>query len=264
MLLFLVASARIVWSDHADLVSVNTRLTEANKMLTKERDDWKAKAEITIPASASNNGHKTLIASWRKMIAKISKRYPPGAQYSIDQVQADIQADPDYQTLKPLLSRDAASQVFKGTTFIYGAKIPSVLLILEGEIDRIEREWNLAVAAPKTPIFSTQHTAIQNKLSAFLNEGTGLREEWKKRLLDPSKDLQLLSAASVKSWHARVEAYLKAIPKGNVYVSRFNVSQAGRDYPLGINYNVDDEWNLLLSDLNRLNEFIADTSLGSP
>jgi hypothetical protein len=138
-------------------------------------------------------------------------------------------------------------------------------LTTENQSLRVENARLKRHLKAEADVRSALRKAIQTRLSVFIDEGRGLREEWRKKLLSQPKEAQRKSATAVESWHVRVESYLKSLPNSNVYVSRFNVPQPGiGDFPIGINYDVDDQWNLLLNSLIRLNEFISDPNLGNP
>ncbi len=112
---------------------------------------------------------RDLIRSWRFMISQVATACP-AETFTDAQVSGAIQRHPDFQTLKPHLSQETDSQLVKTTHFFYGAKLQSVLMILENDVDRIEREWRLvpspresvtSASAPKTaPVAKTADKGI--------------------------------------------------------------------------------------------------------
>jgi hypothetical protein len=109
-----------------------------------------------------------------------------------------------------------------------------------------------------------QKREVQHRLSEYINSGLFLQGEWNKRL-GGTEDVQRQSALDIQNWNKAVENYLKTIPRGEIYVVRFrNPARSGGTYPVGINVNLAGTYDLLLSDLARLNEFITDPNLGKP
>jgi len=104
--------------------------------------------------------------------------------------------------------------------------------------------------------------SIQSKIAAFIKTGNDLRGEWTKRL-GGAEQVQRQSAIAISGWHKSVEDYLTTIPRADVYVARFQSRlRPSGSYPMGINVNVGGNWDLLLTDLVRLNEFLVDPDLG--
>ncbi len=105
---------------------------------------------------------------------------------------------------------------------------------------------------------------IQEKLGAFVAQGVAIREGWLKVVVGP-EDAQRQSAIAVQKWHTDVANYLHTIPRGTIYLVRFqNQLRPSGSYPIGMNMNVGGNWDLLMSDLARLNEILTDSDLGSP
>jgi hypothetical protein len=115
---------------------------------------------IAVPAAFPGNATRAqraahrheLIQAWRAMISGVATACPVEAGYSDDQVSAAIQRQPAFQSLRPYLSQEATRQLAKTTTFVVGAKIQSVLMTLQNDVDRIEREWADASPIKKLPL----------------------------------------------------------------------------------------------------------------
>lgn len=105
---------------------------------------------------------------------------------------------------------------------------------------------------------------VQDKIAEFMTAGNSLRTDWAAKVGSP-ESVQQGCANSVKQWNAEVESYLKAIPRGNFYLAKFkNRTPSSAVYPLGLQMNLAGWWNLLDSDLYRLDEFVKDADLGKP
>ncbi len=105
---------------------------------------------------------------------------------------------------------------------------------------------------------------IQEKLSDLITQGIALRNGWLKTVGGP-EEVQHQSALPIQLWHRAVENYLKTIPRGSIYVVRFqNQVSASGSYPNGISVRLAGTWDILMSDLARLNEFVVDPDLGKP
>jgi hypothetical protein len=105
---------------------------------------------------------------------------------------------------------------------------------------------------------------ITTKLGKLIEKGNSLRDTWSQHLGGP-EEVQRQSVLAIQGWHKEVEDYLNAIPKGSIYLARFhNRLAASGAYPTGINMNMAGYWDLLQSDLTRLNEFLTDPDLGTP
>jgi hypothetical protein len=71
--------------------------------------------------------------------------------------------------------------------------------------------------------------------------------------------VQKQSAADIYAWHKRVEGYLAKSAVGLTYLARFKNQKRGSGaYPSGINISIAGVWDLLHSDLERLDEFIRE------
>ena len=105
---------------------------------------------------------------------------------------------------------------------------------------------------------------IQQKLSGFIQTGIALRSEWLQRM-GQSAESQRQEVGRIQAWQKSVEDYLKTIPRGDVYAIRFQNQTRGMvGYPEGINVTLAGWWDMLSSDLSRLNEFLTDPDLGKP
>jgi hypothetical protein len=109
-----------------------------------------------------------------------------------------------------------------------------------------------AVASPRLSV------SVREELSRFVIEGNNLRGQWERRLNQP-EEVQRQSAAEIFAWHKRVEDYVGKPPLGVMYLARFkNQKRGSGSYPSGINLNVAGAWDLLHSDLEKLDEFIRE------
>lgn len=107
-------------------------------------------------------------------------------------------------------------------------------------------------ASPRLPV------SAREELSRFVIEGSNLRDEWLSRLNQP-EEVQGLSARDIFSWHKRVEAHLAKAPLTPTYLARFkNQKRGNASYPTGMSMKVGGAWDLLHSDLERLDEFIKE------
>jgi hypothetical protein len=105
---------------------------------------------------------------------------------------------------------------------------------------------------------------IRSRLSELATEGVRLRNEWRQAISGGQTELQQRPyVEGVQKWHLRVMAYLKTIPRGEAYLARFEAGVRGlNSYPSGIYQSGLGAWDQLMSDLTKLNEFIADSDLG--
>lgn len=110
------------------------------------------------------------------------------------------------------------------------------------------------VASPRLP------AAVREDLSRFVIEGNNLREQWESRLGQPMPmEVQQQSANDIVAWHKRIEGYLDKPTLGLTYLARFkNQIRGGGSYPDGIMVKLEGAWDLLHSDLERLDEFIKE------
>jgi hypothetical protein len=107
-------------------------------------------------------------------------------------------------------------------------------------------------ASPRLP------NSVREDLSRFVIEGNNLREQWESRLNQPL-EVQRESANDIFAWHKRIEVYLSKPPLGLTYLARFkNQIRSGGSYPSGIMVKISGAWDLLHSDLERLDEFIKE------
>ena len=126
---------------------------------------------------------------------------------------------------------------------------------LRVEVNRLKKELNDR---------NTLKRNIQAKLADFMNQGNLLRDDWQKSM-GSTVEVQRAHAKSIEDWHLNVESYLRTIPRGKIYVTKFHNQIRGMgSYPVGINVEVGGAWDTLMSDLRRLSEFIGDPELGNP
>jgi hypothetical protein len=91
-----------------------------------------------------------------------------------------------------------------------------------------------------------------------------LRSEWEK-CLGSAEPVQRQTAHAISGWHKAVEGFLSTLPRGSIYVVRLQSRlKSSGSYPIGINVNIAGNWDLLHSDLTRLNEFLLDPNFGKP
>jgi hypothetical protein len=109
-----------------------------------------------------------------------------------------------------------------------------------------------------------QTVEIRAQLSGFVKRGIELRNGWSKTLGE-AENIQRPNAEAVQAWHASLEKYVATIPRGDIYVVRFQIPpQTGGSVPIGMNVNLSGFWELIASDLGHLNELISDPNLGKP
>jgi hypothetical protein len=105
---------------------------------------------------------------------------------------------------------------------------------------------------------------IESQLASFIRKGNDLRSEWQK-CLGSAEQVQRQPALAISGLHKAVGEYLNSIPRGSIYFARFqNQLRSSGSYPEGINVRIAGNWDLLHSDLARLNEFLLDPDLGKP
>jgi hypothetical protein len=120
------------------------------------------------------------------------------------------------------------------------------------------------VAGASTRPLNSKRSAIQRRIAEFINSGITLRDEWVK-VIPGTPELQHAKALAIGGWHKAVEDYLKSIPRGDIYLARFrNQVRPSSSYPVGISFDYAGSWDVLMSDLARLNEFLQDPELGEP
>lgn len=99
---------------------------------------------------------------------------------------------------------------------------------------------------------------MREDLSRFVIEGNNLRDQWERRLNQP-ENVQKQSANDILAWHKRVEDYIEKPPLGLTYLARFkNQKRGNSSYPSGIMVKIAGAWDLLHSDLERLDEIIRE------
>lgn len=114
-------------------------------------------------------------------------------------------------------------------------------------------------------IVKANRREIQQKITGYMSEGNSLRNKVIPGVV-LSQEQQQAWVVSVNGWHKSVEVYLKTIPRGDTYLARFrNQSRSNASYPGGGNtWEWYSRWDLLSSDLARLEEFLQDPELGAP
>jgi len=106
---------------------------------------------------------------------------------------------------------------------------------------------------------------IRKALGSLVDDGLAIQTGWLKQMEKRETKAQFLSADKVRPWHSKVETYLKTIPNGDSYLRRFRIAPSGvGSWPFGIMYDLGGTYNQLVSDLNRIGEFISDPNLGRP
>jgi hypothetical protein len=109
-------------------------------------------------------------------------------------------------------------------------------------------------------------TEIRDHLSKLITHGTEIRNRWKVLIEQfKAESEQQEYEGAVQKWHLEIVSYLKTIPRGDNYLARFQAGSRETDsYPPGIYQNHIGTWDILMSDLTKLNEFITDPDLGRP
>ena len=138
--------------------------------------------------------------------------------------------------------------------------------ILRQEIARRSEPFSaLEGKAKRNEATEKAHHSIQDKISRYINTGNSLRTTFTPGY-PPSQEKQHAWSGSVDSWHKSIEHYLETIPRGSVYLARFrNQVRSNASYPGGgMTPEWYDHWDLLSSDLARLEEFLQDSEIGTP
>jgi hypothetical protein len=105
---------------------------------------------------------------------------------------------------------------------------------------------------------------IQERLAKLMNEGIILRSRWTQVMGQP-EDSQRAVARDVPYWHAKIENYIRTLPRSDVYLVRLNSAHRGDfGYPIGINISMGGNWDTLLIDLGSLKELMDDPDFGKP
>jgi hypothetical protein len=108
-------------------------------------------------------------------------------------------------------------------------------------------------------ITEARRRGILDKLAGFIQTGNKLREG----MNSTDETLQRRAAMQIPVWHKTIEEYLQTIPRGNIYFAEFQNQILNSMYPYGLKITDGKElWDMLVSDLSRLNEFIKDPDLG--
>lgn len=105
---------------------------------------------------------------------------------------------------------------------------------------------------------------IQRRLAHLMNEGIVIRTKWVQVMGQP-EDTQRADSGEVPYWHAKIEKFIRTLPRSDVYLARLNSAhRSDFGYPVGINQRVAGNWDLLLVDLSSLKEFMDDPDFGRP
>jgi hypothetical protein len=112
-----------------------------------------------------------------------------------------------------------------------------------------------------------QQTEIRTHLGKLITRGTKLRDNLREVIGDGTKTQTLAQQQAfvdgVQQWHSETVSYIKTIPRSDIYLARFESGVRGTSsYPNGIFQIQLGSWDLLMSDLAKLNEFITDPDLG--
>jgi hypothetical protein len=119
--------------------------------------------------------------------------------------------------------------------------------------------------SPTDEATERRHRSIQDKISKYMDAGNSLRITFTPGV-PPSQEQQHAWSMSVDKWHASIENYIKTIPRGSIYLVRFRDRETGNAvYPGGgMTSEWYEHWDLLSSDLARLEDFLKDPELGAP
>ena len=109
-----------------------------------------------------------------------------------------------------------------------------------------------------------KRSEIQTKLAQLTNEGIVIRSKWTQVLGQP-EDIQRIPANEVRYWHAKLENYIRTLPRSSLYLAKLNsATRTDIGYSVGMNMNIAGSWDMLLADLASLKDFINDPNLGKP
>jgi hypothetical protein len=107
-------------------------------------------------------------------------------------------------------------------------------------------------ASPRVP------DSVRKELSRLALEGSTLRDKWFSHVR-ANGGTEPPSGNDILAWHKRVEDYLAKPSLGLTYVARFkNQTRSNGSYPILMGKRSELDWDLLLSDLERLDEFIKE------
>lgn len=113
----------------------------------------------------------------------------------------------------------------------------------------------LSASAPASPRLPN---SVRKELSRLALEGSTLRDTWFNHVR-ANGGMEPPSSKDILDWHKRVEDYLAKPPLGLTYVARFkNQTRSNGTYPILMGKKSELDWDLLLSDLERLDEFIKE------
>jgi hypothetical protein len=97
-----------------------------------------------------------------------------------------------------------------------------------------------------------------------MNQGIIIRSKWSQVMGQP-EETQRMDSGEVPYWHAKIENYLRTLPRKDVYMAKLNSAhRTDFGYPIGINMKVAGNWDLLLLDLTSLKDFMDDPDFGKP
>ena len=136
---------------------------------------------------------------------------------------------------------------------------------LEGKQDQIEQIISQRAPTGTDQHIEQAHRSAQARIGRFIDAGNALSKQMTPGISVPQYGQQKWSL-SVHAWHNSVEAYLKTLPNGKIYLSSFRNKMLRGIYPAGpINTPEGyDAWDLLSSDLSKLEEFLQDKEFGNP
>src|ERR1700674_5877849 len=107
------------------------------------------------------------------------------------------------------------------------------------EVEKLKRELD---DKKEQKLVSDRRREIQLKLAEFLDRANKVRQGWLNTVNQP-EEIQRPNLAKTTELHKAVEDYLKTVPRGTVYLARFNNSlRPGGSYPTGLNMNVGGGW----------------------
>jgi hypothetical protein len=149
------------------------------------------------------------------------------------------------------------------------ADVTSERNVLQAKLESKQDQINQMVVAQSIPrgneATEKARRPIQDKLSRYIDSGNSLRNKFIPGVHYPEKE-QHEWALFIQSWHKDIATYLKTIPRGNIYLARFhNQLRSNAAYPGGgMTPEWYDHWDLLSSDMARLEEFLQDHDIGAP
>lgn len=213
--------------------AVNAHALGADKEILKTIGDFAERICPKVPLEGSSSTMELSVSAKAELAELLKKLSALGiqgaAKYQVSQFQGLVQKD--------LLAamRDSTDCKLNVSNSLMGKLLGAAV-----------------VASPRLP------AAVREDLSRFVIEGNNLREQWESRLNQPI-EVQQQSANDIVAWHKRIEGYLDKPTLGLTYRARFkNQIRSGGSYPDGIMVKLAGAWDLLHSDLERLDEFIKE------